>query len=67
MLVYCGVGNTTYEWLEKDYREWRELKRPGIHVTHPKVEVEFLGLFDCVPGNQFVGTKSDKVNLTAPN
>lgn len=64
MLVHCGVQNTTYQYLEQDYRAWRKLA--GTSVTHPKVEVEFLGLFDCVPANQFVGTKGDKANLSTP-
>jgi len=64
MLVHCGVQNTTYEYLEQDYRAWRKLA--GTPVTRPKVEVEFLGLFDCVPANQFVGTKDDKARFNTP-
>ena len=64
MLVHCGAQNTTYEFLEQDYRAWRKVA--GTPVKNPKVEVEFLGLFDCVPANQFVGTTADKANLNTP-
>jgi len=65
MIVHCGVGNTLYDNLESDYRAW--FKLAGTHVESPRQMVEFLGLFDCVPGNRFTGNSADRARLNSPD
>jgi uncharacterized protein (DUF2235 family) len=63
MVVHCGVGNTTFDNLEDGFRTW--FKVAGAPVKTPRQLVHFLGLFDCVPGNQLTGEKANRARLNS--
>lgn len=51
MLTRMGIPRGKYQQIEQGFREW--LAVAGTPFSGPpKVGVEFLGLFDCVPANQ---------------
>jgi uncharacterized protein (DUF2235 family) len=64
MIVHCGVDNSTWSNIERDFRGW--LKVAGTPIQFPRAEVHFLGLFDCVPANHFIGKQMDRHRLNSP-
>ena len=65
MLTHCGIGRSVGQETESDFRKW--LTVAGTPVAHPKAEVEFLGLFDCVPANQILLALNRKYQLNSPD
>jgi len=63
MLTHCGIGRSVGAETENDFRGWLTLV--GSPVAQPKAEVEFLGLFDCVPANQILLALNRKFQLNS--
>ncbi len=64
MLTHCGIGKSIGATTENNFRRWETLV--GTPVVQPKAEVEFLGLFDCVPANQVLLALNRKYHLNSP-